>query len=138
MAKKAKKHAPKELTRKQRSRLERERRVERLLIIGVVAVGVLVVGVLAYGFIFENVVKAREAVATVGDTPIRAADFQARVRFSRMQMQTELQFWRGQQLTLDPTDPDSQMYLEYIQGNIRELEGQLSLTNALSIGPSIR
>ena len=134
MAKKAKKHAPKELTRKQRSHLEQERRVERLLVIGVVAVGVLVVGVLAYGFIFENVVKAREAVATVGGTPIRAADFQARVRFSRMQMQTELQFWRGQQLALDPTDPDSQMYLEYIQGNIRELESQLSLANALSIG----
>jgi len=134
MAKKAKKHAPKELTRKQRSRLEQERRVERLLIIGVIAVGALVVGVLVYGFIAENVVKAREPVAIVGGTPVRAADFQARVRFSRMQMQTELQFWRGQQLALDPTDSEAQMYLEYIQGNIRDLENQLSPVNALSIG----
>ena len=124
----------KKLTRKQRSRLERERRMERSLLIGVAVVSVLVVGVLVYGFVVENVVKAREPVAIVGDAPIRTADFQSRVRFSRMQIQSELQFWRQQQLALDPTDSDSQTYLEYIQSNIRELEGQLSVVNALSIG----
>jgi len=134
MPKRAKKRAPQELTRKQRSRLEKERRMERLLIIGVIAVTVLVVGVLVYGFVVEKVVKAREAVAVVGDDSITTAEFQARVRFSRMQMQSELQFWRRQQLSLDPTDAESQTYLEYIQGNIRELEGQLSPVNALSIG----
>ena len=134
MSKNVKKHAPKELTRKQVSRLEREKRIERWLVIGITIVGVLVVGVLAYGFIVENIVKAREPVAIASGTPIRTAEFQSRVRFLRMQLQTELQFWRGQQLALDPTDTDSQAYLEYIQGNIRELEGQLSVTNALSIG----
>ena len=133
MAKTAKR-VPKGLTRKQRSRLEQERRVERLLIWGVSAVAVLVVGVLVYGFVVENVVKAREPVAVVAGTPIRTAEFQARVRFSRMQMQNELQFWRGQQLALDPTDSDTQMYLEYIQGNIRDLESQLSALNAPSVG----
>jgi len=108
--------------------------MEKLLIIGVIAVAVLLVGVLAYGFVVEKVVKAREAVAVVGDSPITTAEFQARVRFSRMQMQRELQFWRQQQLSLDPTDAESQTYLEYIQGNIRELEGQLSPANALTIG----
>jgi foldase protein PrsA len=136
MAKKpSKKRAPKkDLTRKQASRLERERRMERMLIWGIIAVGVLVVGVLVYGFVVERVVKAREPVAVVDETPIRTDEFQARVRFSRMQIQNELQFWRGQQLALDPTDTDSQAYLEYIQGNIRDLEGQLSVMNALAIG----
>ena len=134
MAKKPSKRVAKGLTRKQRSRLERERRTQRLLIWGVSAVGVLIVGVLAYGFVVERVVKAREPVAVVGGIPIRTAEFQARVRFSRMQMQNELQFWRSQQLALDPTDSNTQMYLEYIQENIRGLEGQLSLANALAIG----
>ena len=136
MAKKpTKKRAPKkDLTRKQASRLERERRMERMLIWGIIAVGALVAGVLVYGFVVERIVKAREPVAVVDDTPIRTDEFQARVRFSRMQIQNELQFWRGQQLALDPTDSDSQTYLEYIQGNIRDLEGQLSVMNALAIG----
>jgi parvulin-like peptidyl-prolyl isomerase len=134
MAKKTKKRAPKELTRKQVSRLERERRTERFLIWGVIAVGALVVGVLTYGFVVERVLKAREAVAVVGDTPIMTADFQSRVRFARMQVQAELQYWRQQQQVLDPTDADVQPLLEYIQGNIRDLQSQLSPVNALNIG----
>jgi parvulin-like peptidyl-prolyl isomerase len=134
MAKKSKKRAPKELTRKQRSRLERERRTERFLIWGVIGVGVLIVGVLTYGFVVEKVIKAREAVAVVGDIPITTTEFQARVRLARMQIQTELLYWRQQQQVLDPTDTEVQPFLEYIQGNIRDLQGRLSPMNALSIG----
>jgi parvulin-like peptidyl-prolyl isomerase len=133
MAKKTKKRPPRQLTRKQRSRLQRERRMERLLIWGVTIVGVLIVGVLVYGFVVENVVKAREPVAVVSGVPIRTAEFQARVRFLRMQIQSELQYWRQQQQALDPTDADAQTYLEYIQGQLRELQGQLSPANALTI-----
>jgi len=134
MTKKTKKRAPKELTRKQVSRLERERRTERFLIWGAIAVGALVVGVLTYGFVVERVLKAREAVAVVGDTPITTADFQSRVRFARMQVQAELEYWRQQQQVLDPTDAEVQPFLEYIQGNIRDLQSQLSPVNALNIG----
>lgn len=134
MAKKAKKRAPKELTRKQLSRIEREKRIERWLILGVTIVAVAVVGVLVYGFIVEKVVKAREAVAVVDGAPVTTSEFQARVRFVRLQMQNELLFWREQQQALDPTDPNSQVYLEYIQGTIRDLEGQLAVANSLSIG----
>jgi parvulin-like peptidyl-prolyl isomerase len=137
MAKKAKKRASKELTRKQRSRLERERRIERLLVSGVIVVGVLVVGVVTYGFVVERVLKAREAVAVVDGTPIATADFQSRVRFARLQRQTELQYWRQQQQALDPTDAEVQPFLEYIQGNIRELQGQLSPAGVLSIGEQV-
>ena len=134
MAKKVKKRASKELTRKQRSRLEREGRMEKYLIWGAAVVGALIVGILVYGFVVENVVKAREAVAVVNGTPITTADFQARVRFMRGQMQNELQYWRQQQQVLDPTDSDAQPFLEYIQGSIRDLQDQLSAANALAIG----
>lgn len=134
MAKKTKKHAPKELTRKQHSRLERERRMEKILLWGMIVVGIVVVGVLGYGLVVEKIIKAREAVATVDDMPIATAEFQARVRFMRMQMQDEFHYWSLQQQSLDPTDPDAQFYLEYIQGNLRDLQGQLSPENALVIG----
>jgi parvulin-like peptidyl-prolyl isomerase len=134
MAKKTKKRAPKELTRKQVSRIKREQRIERILKWSVIGVAVLVVGVLAYGFIVEEIVKSRQAVATVGDTPITTADFQARVRFTRMQMTSELNYMYQQQQMLDPTDAEVQFLLEYLQNNIVDLQSQLEEENALIIG----
>jgi len=134
MAKKTKKRAPKELTRKQRSRLERDQRMERILIWSITTVAIVVIGVLAYGFITENVIKARQSVATVGGTPITTAEFQARVRFVRMQMSSELQYLYSQRQALDPTDPSVQFYLEYFQNSINDLQAQLSPENALIIG----
>lgn len=134
MAKKTKKRASKELTRKQISRLERERRMERILKWSVIAVTVIVVGVLGYGLVVEKIVKARQAVATVAGTPITTAEFQARVRFMRMQMNNELQYMFLQQQSLDPTDSEVQFYLEYLQENIRDLQSQLDVTNSLIIG----
>jgi len=121
---------PKELTRKQQSHIEREMRTKKFLLWGVAAVGVAIVGILVYGLIVEKVIKARAPVASVGDIPITMAELEARTRFMRMQMQTELQYWVSQQQALDPTDPNTQFYLEYIQGNIRDLQTQLSPENA--------
>jgi len=134
MAKKTKKRASKELTRKQRSRLERDLRMERILKWSVAAVVAVVVIILAYGFITENVIKARQAVATVDGVAITTSDFQARVRFLRMQMSSELQRLFQQQGTLDPTDSEVQFLLEYLQNNISELQSQLAPENALIIG----
>jgi len=134
MAKKTKKRASSELTRKQRSRLEQDLRIERILKWSVAAVAAVVVVVLVYGFVTENVIKARQSVATVGGASITTADFQARVRFVRMQMSSELTYLFQQQQTLDPTDPDAQFLLEYLQNNIGDLQSQLALENALIIG----
>jgi len=131
---KAKRRAPKELTRKQISRLERERRMEQALLWGLGVVVVLVVGVLAYGLIFENVIRTRQAVAIVDGVPITTAEFQARVKYTRMQMLSELNYLYQQQQLLDPNDADTQYYLQYIQSNIQELQNQLSDENALIIG----
>ncbi|MCK4450892.1 MAG: SurA N-terminal domain-containing protein, partial [Anaerolineae bacterium] len=137
MAKKSKSRAPKKLTRKQYSRLERERSMKRLLIWGVTVVGIAVVGIMVYGLVVEKVIKAREPVAIVGGTSITTAEYQARVRFMQMRMQNELQYWLQQQQALDPTDQSMQFYLEYIQGNIRDLQTKLSPANAPVIGEQV-
>ncbi len=137
MAKKSKSRALKKLTRKQHSRLERERSMKRLLIWGVTVVGIAVVGIMVYGLVVEKVIKAREPVAIVGGTSITTAEYQARVRFMQMRMQNELQHWLQQQQTLDPTDQSMQFYLEYIQGNIRDLQTKLSPANAPVIGEQV-
>jgi len=111
--------------------------MEKLLLWGVAIVGVVVVGVLVYGFVVEKIVKARQPVAVVSGVPITTSEFQARVRFMRLQMQTELQYLLYQQQALDPTDADTQFYLEYIQGNIRDLQAQLAPENALVIGEQV-
>ncbi|HEY71734.1 MAG: hypothetical protein DRJ03_11340 [Chloroflexi bacterium] len=139
MTKKSKrKRAPKKkLTRKQLSRLERERRIEKWLLWGVTALVIVVVVVLAYGFVAEKVVKSREPVAVVDGVPVTTGEFQARVRFVRMQIQLELQRLTAQQRSLDMSDPNAELYLQYIQGNIRDLETQLSPANALTIGEQV-
>jgi parvulin-like peptidyl-prolyl isomerase len=137
MAKKPKKHSPKELTRKQHSRLEKERQMESLLIWGVVVVGVAIVGVLAYGVLSEKVLKAREPVAVVNDAPVTTAEFQARVRLQRAQLLSQLQYLMVERQSLDATDPNSQFYLEYMQDSILELQTQLSEEYALAIGEQV-
>jgi len=111
--------------------------MERALIIAVIVVAVAVVGVLAYGLIFENVIKARQAVAVVGDAPIRAADFQARARFTRMQMRLELKRWQDERMSVDPSDENSKAYLDFIDQNVRKIEDQLSEANAQTIGDQV-
>jgi len=108
--------------------------MEQALLWGLGVVVVLVVGVLAYGLIFENVIRTRQAVAIVDGVPITTAEFQARVKYTRMQMLSELNYLYQQQQLLDPNDADTQYYLQYIQSNIQELQNQLSDENALIIG----
>ena len=139
MTKKAKKRvrASKELTRKQISRLEREKRIEKSLLWGVIALAVLIVGVLGYGFFSESIVKAHEPVAIVDGDEITTTEFQARVRFTRQQMQLQLDRLNLQQRSLDMDDASAQFYLQYIQDQIRNLDGQLAPENAVSIGKQV-
>jgi parvulin-like peptidyl-prolyl isomerase len=137
MTKKAKRQAPKKTMRRQPSRLQREKRFERILIWSVIVLGLLVVGVLGYGIVFEKLIKAREPVAFVGDTPITTADFQARVGYERMLMNYEVQSLFQQLQFIDPEDPNADFYLQYIQSQISDLQSQLSPENAGGIGEQV-
>jgi parvulin-like peptidyl-prolyl isomerase len=137
MARKVRKPKPVGLTRKQRSRLEQEKRLEKFILWGVTIVVVAVVGILGYGLVFERIVKARQPVAVVGNMPITTAEFQARVRFLRMQMQRQLWGLQQRQAMADPTDPNSELLLQYLQEEIRKVQTELEPENAATIGDQV-
>lgn len=139
MAKKVKRAAPEELNRKQRSRLEKERRMQRLLIYSLGAVAILIVGVLGYGVVAERIIRPRQPVAVVDGDPITTAEFQARVKFSRLQLQNQLLYLYQQQqlIALENPEANDEALDEYFRGQIDDLETQLAPENADLIGHQV-
>lgn len=129
--------APRPMTKKQRTRAEREARMNRWIIASTVAVGVLVIGILVYGYLAENVFKGRAPVATVNGVPITTADFQARVRHYRIVLQEQRDYYTAQRMQLDPTDPNASFLLEYLNGQIRQLDSMLSEASATALGKEV-
>lgn len=128
---------PRPMTKKQRTRAEREARMNRWIIIGAGAVGVLVLGILVYGYLAEVVFRAREPVATVGSITFSTADFEARVRYHRLRLQQERDFYTTQRMLLDPTDPENSAILEQLNSYIRRLDNQLSASYAAFLGKEV-
>lgn len=129
--------APRPLTKKQRTRAEREARMTRWIIAGTIAIGVLVIGILLYGYLAENVFKGRAPVATVNGVPITTADFQARVRHYRIVLQEQRNYYTALRMELDPTDPSASFMLEYLNGQIRQIDSMLSETYATMLGKEV-
>lgn len=128
-----------QLTRKQRSRLQEERRMQRILIVGVSIIGALIVGILGYGVVSERIIEPREPVAVVDDTPITKAEFKARVKFRRLQLQNQLAYLYQQQQTMaqQQTGTGGQSLQEYIQNQIDSLRSQLAPENAQTLGQQV-
>lgn len=139
MGKKVKRAPAETLTRKQRSRLDREKQMQRALIWGVSVVAMLVIGILGYGIVAEKIIKPREPVAIVGQSPITTAEFQARVKFRRLQLENQLRYLYQQQQALGAQGSDSagQSLQDYIQSQISSLDAQLAHENAEIIGEQV-
>jgi parvulin-like peptidyl-prolyl isomerase len=138
MTKKVRRTPKQQLTRKQRSRLDEERRIERILIWGVSLVGILVVGVLGYGVVAERIIEPREPVAIVDEEPITTAEFEARVRFRRLQLQNQLGYLYQQQRSMAAQGSDSGGQLQdYFQQQINSLQSQLAPENAQELGQQV-
>jgi hypothetical protein len=112
--------------------------MQRILTWGVVIVTVLVVGVLAYGLVYENVIKARRPVAIVDGVPITTAEYQARVRYERMQAEAELEQMRAYQRSIDPNAPEAAYLLQNIEQRISDLEIGLSLVETRAVEQLIK
>jgi len=139
MTKKVRRTPKQQLTRKQRSRLEEEGRVERILIWGVSLVAVLIIGVLGYGVVAERIIEPREPVAIVDETAITTADFEARVKFRRLQLSNQLNYLYQQQqaMAAQGSDSSGQSFQDYFQQQINNLQSQLAPENAETLGEQV-
>ncbi|MGD2143931.1 MAG: SurA N-terminal domain-containing protein [Anaerolineae bacterium] len=113
--------------------------MQRILVSGVGVVAILVVGILGYGVVAEKIIEPREPVAVVDETPITTAEFEARVKFRRLQLQNQLSYLSQQQQAFAAQGLDSgeQFLQEYIQRQIGDLQSRLAAENVSVIGEQV-
>ncbi len=110
----------KELTKKQIAMSRRERQQQRrvLIVLGVVAV--LVLGIAVAGLLDQLVIKPGRPVAIVHGDRLRTDEYQHRVLYERLVLDTFLQNLQRQLTLLDPEDPANSFLAQYYQ----QLAGQ--------------
>jgi cell division septal protein FtsQ len=92
-------------TRKHIARLERERTQTRIILISFIAILIVSIGAVAYGYLDQNYFQYQRPVASVNGVNITVREWQARVRWQRTQLISQLHvFWHGSQLS-DSADP---------------------------------
>ncbi len=79
------------LTKKHQAKLQREQMWRRWLIVGTIVVITLVVGLLVYGIFFQNLIQARQPIASVDQQNISSKSWQDRVRFQRANLLSNAQ-----------------------------------------------
>jgi len=90
------------VTKKHLARQQREQLQTRFIVIGAIIVLVVVIGLITYGILDQNVLQALQPVAIVNGDKITSADFQAQVRFNRMNLiQSAQQSYQFAQLFTD-------------------------------------
>ena len=111
-------------TRKQLSRRGREERQKRSLYALVGVAALVAVMVLAYGAYQEYIAKPSSPVAIVHGQPIPTRDYQARVRYRRFELASQIATLQQQLAGLDPTNEDQQFLVQYFQQQVQQLQSQ--------------
>jgi parvulin-like peptidyl-prolyl isomerase len=112
------------LSKRQLSRREREARQRRLItIFAAITVGAVLL-VLGFGFYQEYVAKPAAPVATVNGKAITTRDYQAMVRYRRLQSASTIAQLQQQLSYLDATSEDQQFLVSYYQQYIQSLQSQ--------------
>ena len=104
----------------------RKAEFDRWVRLGLAAVIALVLIVLAAGVYKVAIVTPNEPVATVNGAKISLRDYQAMVRYNRLNLRSQLASLQQQQALLDPTDPNTQFLSQYIAQQIQSLQAAAS------------
>lgn len=123
----AKTPRPKIVSKKHLARLEREQIQRRYLITAAVVVVVAVVGLILYGILDQQVLQYNKAVATVNSEKIPLRDFQARVRFYRLQLINQYQqtYQLAQMFGQDPNTS------QYFASQLQQIQSQLATSETV-------
>ncbi len=82
----AKREKKKIVTRKHLARIERERILRRYVIFGTAAVTIIALLLVGYGIVNDLVLKPKTPIVQVNDEVVTTAQFQAYIRFQRVQL----------------------------------------------------
>ncbi len=111
-------------SRKQLSRKERENRQKRTLyVFGAMTAGLILL-VLVYGYYQEYIAKPSAPVAVVNDKTISTRDYQALVRYQRLQLTSTTATLQDQLSRLDPTVEEQAFLVQYLQQQLQQLQTQ--------------
>ena len=121
---KAGRRAPEE-TRKQIHRRVREERQERILYTVIGAVALVVVLIAGVGVYQENVAKYNNPIAVVNGTPITVREYQARLRYDVINLDSQLQ-QAASNLNQVQSDPSLSFLAQSLQQQAQQLYTQLT------------
>jgi parvulin-like peptidyl-prolyl isomerase len=121
MAKRTKQQS-KEPTKKQIavSRREKQQQMKVFIGLGILAALILVIALVAVADQF--IIKPGRPVAVVNEVPVRTDEYQRRVLYQRLTLDTVLQNLRAQLALIDPEDPANGFLVQYYQ----QIESQAS------------
>lgn len=96
--------------------------VDRYVRLGLIAVGVIVLALLAFGVYRVTVVAPNEPVAVVGGHKITTREYQARVRYNRLNLLAQIRAIQEQLYSLDTGDESSSYIQELYQQQLSSLQ----------------
>ncbi len=102
------------MTKKQLSRYQKEKRQERLALGFVIVVVALIALVIGAGFYQEGVAKPNTTVAKVNGTSITAGTWARAMVLQSRNLDSQINYWSNQRLSLGSGSDSSQAYLQQI------------------------
>lgn len=83
----------KNVTKKHLAKKQREEKQTRIILIAAIVIGVIIVGLVGYGLVDQLLVRPATPVAEVGDQVITAKAFESRVKYTRVQLLSQVEYY---------------------------------------------
>ncbi len=123
--------------RKQQATRKRDEKAQRIIIWIAIGVGVALLLILGFGIVNELIIKANAPVARIDGTPIKTKDYQARVRFERLNTQSRILQYENYLTQFDTTDETMQSLVAQLQQQKAQMESQLAPGVATLFGGNV-
>ena len=102
-------------TRRQTLASRRKERTDRMVKIGLLALGALILLILGIGTYQVAIAKPKEPIALVNGASITTRDYQAMVRYNRLNLEAQLEALSTQMAMLDPEEEESAFLRQFLE-----------------------
>ena len=108
--------------RRETSAAKRKARMNRYLRYGLLSLAAVVAAILLSGVYTVVVARPREPVAVVGYDTISTRDYQALVRYNRLNIRAQMDSLQAQLASLDPNDENSAFIRQWVEQQLQSLQ----------------